>query len=70
MKLSISTPVLNNWNFTKAYLKDLAKLNDCEVILIDNGSTDETIKLHNLETSGLIKGIDYPENLKVIINKI
>jgi O-antigen biosynthesis protein len=69
MKLSISTPVLNNWNFTKAYLKDLAKLNDCEVILVDNNSTDDTVKLHNLETSGLIKGVDYPEKLKVIINK-
>lgn len=43
MKLSIIIPVWNNWNFTKACLKDLSKLpNDHEVIIIDNGSDDKT----------------------------
>jgi len=43
IKLSIIIPVFNNWNFTKAILKDLSELpDDHEVIVIDNGSTDDT----------------------------
>lgn len=46
MKLSIIIPVFNKWNFTKSCLNDLSKLSmdNHEVIVIDNGSTDETRK--------------------------
>lgn len=41
--LSIIIPCYNKWNFTKACLDDLSKLpSDHEIIIIDNGSTDET----------------------------
>jgi GT2 family glycosyltransferase len=41
--LSIVIPVFNKWNFTKSCLNDLSKLTDNhEVIIVDNGSTDET----------------------------
>lgn len=43
MKCSIIIPVYNNANFTKAALEDLVKLGDgCEIIIIDNGSQDDT----------------------------
>lgn len=43
--LSIVIPVYNKWNFTKSCLNDLSKLpNDHEIIIIDNGSSDETQK--------------------------
>lgn len=46
MKLSIVIPVFNNWNFTKSTLNDLMKLpKDHEVVLVDNGSVDETSQL-------------------------
>jgi GT2 family glycosyltransferase len=45
-KLSIVIAVHDNWNFTKACLRDLAKLpDDHEVVLIDNGSKDKTRSL-------------------------
>ena len=41
--LSICIPVFNKFNFTKSCLDDLSKLpNDHEIIIVDNGSTDET----------------------------
>jgi GT2 family glycosyltransferase len=41
--LSIVIPVFNKYNFTKSCLKDLSQLpNDHEIIIVDNGSTDET----------------------------
>lgn len=41
--LSIVIPVFNKYNFTKACLNDLSKLpSDHEIIVIDNGSSDET----------------------------
>jgi GT2 family glycosyltransferase len=41
--LSICIPVFNKFNFTKSCLKDLEKLpQDHEIIVVDNGSTDET----------------------------
>ena len=41
--LSIVIPVFNKFNFTKACLSDLSKLSsDHEIIIVDNGSTDET----------------------------
>ena len=44
--LSIVIPVWNKWNFTKACLTDLEKLpDDHEIIIVDNGSTDETSQL-------------------------
>lgn len=46
MRVSIVVPVFNNWNLTKACLKDLAHLpDDHEVVLVDNGSTDKTKEL-------------------------
>ena len=43
--LSIVIPVFNKYAFTKACLEDLAKLpDDHEIIVVDNGSTDETQK--------------------------
>jgi O-antigen biosynthesis protein len=41
--LSIVIPVFNKYNFTKSCLADLSQLpDDHEIIVIDNGSTDET----------------------------
>jgi GT2 family glycosyltransferase len=41
--LSIVIPVWNKFNFTRACLKDLTQLPaDHEIIIVDNGSTDET----------------------------
>jgi len=41
--LSIVVPVFNKYNFTRSCLKDLTRLtNDHEIIIVDNGSTDET----------------------------
>jgi len=50
MKLSIVIPVFNKWNFTKSCLIDLSMLpkETHEIIVVDNGSTDET----NKELSG------------------
>lgn len=43
--LSIVIPVFNKYNFTKACLTDLSALpSDHEIIIIDNGSADETQK--------------------------
>lgn len=48
--LSIVIPCYNKWNFTKACLNDLSKLpSDHEIIIIDNGSSDET--KNNLQDS-------------------
>lgn len=45
MNLSIVIPVWNKFNFTKSCLKDLEQLpDDHEIIIVDNGSTDETAK--------------------------
>jgi O-antigen biosynthesis protein len=41
--LSIVIPVFNRWNFTKSCLQDLCQLpDDHEIIVVDNGSSDET----------------------------
>lgn len=41
--LSIVIPVWNKYNFTKSCLQDLSQLpEDHEIIIVDNGSTDET----------------------------
>lgn len=46
--LSIVIPCFNNWNFTKNCLNDLSKLpNTHQIIVVDNGSSDDTIKLKN-----------------------
>ena len=58
VKLSIITVCYNKWNFTKSCLKDLLQLNTyCEIIIVDNASTDETkIELEKLvkENNNLI----------------
>lgn len=42
-KLSIVIPVFNKVNFTRSCLRDLSKLpNDHEIIVVNNGSKDET----------------------------
>lgn len=41
--LSIIIPVFNKWKFTESCLKDLSHLtSDHEIIIVDNGSSDET----------------------------
>jgi len=81
MKLSIIIPVFNNWNFTKAALKDLAKLpDDHEIILIDNGSTDNTkdycrkilnpFLMSDYTNFPLTTGYDKPYNLVCIQNRL
>ncbi len=42
MKFSIIIPVFNKKAFTLSCLKDLSHLKDCEIIVVDNGSTDGT----------------------------
>lgn len=52
--LSIVVPVFNKYNFTKACLADLFQLpEDHEIIVVDNGSSDETQK--ELEKNSRIK---------------
>jgi len=64
MKVSIIIPVFNNWNLTKACLNDLSKLpDDHEIILVDNGSTDETKNILNLSKNQL------PVNFVLIRNE-
>jgi GT2 family glycosyltransferase len=46
MKLSIVIPIFNQINFTKSCLNDLLYLpNDHEIIVVDNGSSDDTMKV-------------------------
>lgn len=46
--LSVVIPVFNKFNFTKSCLNDLSKLpNDHEIIIVDNGSSDETESMLN-----------------------
>jgi GT2 family glycosyltransferase len=46
MDLSIVIPVYNNFKLTESCLKDLSFLNsNHEIIVVDNGSSDETISL-------------------------
>jgi len=60
--LSIVIPVYNKFNFTKSCLKDLVQLpSDHEIIVVDNGSTDETKA--QLEGSKEIKYIRNEVNL-------
>jgi GT2 family glycosyltransferase len=71
--LSIVIPVYNKFNFTKSCLGDLSKLpNDHEIIIVDNGSTDQTkselehskeIKYYRMDTNcGFAKGCNYGFN--------
>ena len=60
--LSIVIPVFNKYAFTKACLSDLSKLpEDHEIIVIDNGSTDETRA--ELEKNSRINYYRQPVNL-------
>ena len=62
MKLSIIIPVLNNWSYTRYVLEALKNLNsDCEVIVIDNASTDDT-KVHLPLYSIKYKNIKFIKN--------
>lgn len=64
MKLSIIIPVLNNWIYTRYVLETLKNLNnDCEVIVVDNGSTDDT-KVHLQFYSIKFKNIKFIKNEK------
>lgn len=65
MRLSICIPVFNNYNLTKACLRDLSFLSDDnEVIVVDDGSTDDTVNLLNLSKNEL------PQNFKYIRNEV
>ncbi len=56
IKCSIIIPVYNNYNFTKACLKDLSKLSyEYEVIVVDNASDDNTTYLDRLLKADLPK---------------
>jgi len=61
-KLSIIIPVWNKYNFTKACVEDLSRLNeDYEIIIVDNHSTDQTQA--ELEKNSRIVYQRNPENL-------
>lgn len=63
MRLSICIPVFNNYNLTKACLRDLSFLpDDVEVIICDNNSTDDTINLLDLPKKQLPKNFKYIKN--------
>jgi GT2 family glycosyltransferase len=56
IRCSIIIPVFNNYNFTKACLKDLSKLSyEYEVIIVDNASDDNTTYLDRLPKADLPK---------------
>lgn len=61
-KISIVIPVLNQWRFTEQILNDipLKIKSDYEIIVIDNGSTDETQK--KLKEMPHIIVLRYPKN--------
>lgn len=65
MKVSILTPVYGKWNFTQAYLQDLARLdpNATEIIVVNNASPDNT-------TTQLAEWQQRLPNLKVINNDV
>lgn len=67
MKLSIVTPIYNNFNFTKQMLEDISCL-DVEMILVDNGSSDSftesgAFKFNHLKKPNNFKYLPQKENL-------
>lgn len=61
-KLSIVIPVYNRWNFTKSCLKDFSNISkDYEIIIIDNGSVDNTQK-EIISFKDIIKNFIYIRN--------
>ena len=66
-KISIIIPVYNEWNYTKQILSEIK--NKCllphELIIIDNGSTDETKDSlpHYTKIRPNVKIIRHDENL-------
>ena len=72
MKCSIVIPVYNNANFTKSALEDLVLLgDDCEIIVVDNGSEDHTFNVcmdaknskDGANNNSLVQYISNKENL-------
>lgn len=59
-KLAIVIPVFNNWYYTKKTLQSLLKLDKetHKIIIVDNGSTDETNKLNSSEMIEVIRNTD------------
>lgn len=77
--LSICIPVFNKFNFTKSALNDLSKLpNDHEIIIVDNGSSDETqsqldgsteiVYFRNKENGGFAKASNIGYSLSTASN--
>lgn len=60
-RLAIVIPVWNNWRYTKNAIEQLSKLpDDHKIIIVDNGSTDDTNKL---VSSKRVEVVRYFENL-------
>jgi len=64
MKLSIITPVYNNWAFTKSCIDVFSKLpNDIELLIVDNASTDATKDCPHITIRNLVnKGFGFASN--------
>lgn len=78
-QISIIIPVFNNWIYTKNCLEKLFKLdNNYEIIIIDNGSTDETQleienfkkNMHNLIYIRNEKNLGFGGAINLVFRKI
>jgi GT2 family glycosyltransferase len=57
--LAIVIPAWNNWQYTKKVIQQLSALpDDHKVIVVDNGSTDETNKLQNTKSLEVVRHTD------------
>jgi GT2 family glycosyltransferase len=54
--LAIVIPVLNNWGFTNKTISSLVKLPEThKIIIVDNGSSDDTVKLTTTDRLEIIR---------------
>lgn len=64
MSLSIIIPVFNQFAFTEKCIEDLLHLSNCEIIVVDNNSTDNTqLFFNNLKTDKNLKYIRLDKNI-------